>query len=147
MHLPDELGPFSRTLQQTQAWIKDMQSILEEGTTPDRAYTALRAGLHAIRDRIAPGEAMHLAAHMPLPIRGMYFDGYHLHEPHKARRAEDFLDDVARELQRVEGIGPREAFDATLKVLAIHVPEGELEQVRQMFHKELQPFWEEALAN
>ncbi|AKB78938.1 hypothetical protein MSHOH_2455 [Methanosarcina horonobensis HB-1 = JCM 15518] len=42
----------------------------------DRADQALRATLHTLRDRLTIEEIVQLAAQLPLPIKGMYYDGW-----------------------------------------------------------------------
>ncbi|GAB3979343.1 hypothetical protein GCM10029978_074470 [Actinoallomurus acanthiterrae] len=54
--------------------------------TEDRrlAYRVLRAWSHTLRDRLTVEAAAHLAAQLPDPIRGMYYDGWNpSHVPHK----------------------------------------------------------------
>ena len=48
--------------------------------TDDRhlAYVALRATLHALRDRLGPENAVHLAAQLPMLLRGLYYEGWRL---------------------------------------------------------------------
>ncbi len=62
---------FSSTLQKTHIWLKDL---MEELWWDDqhRAYLALRATLHALRDRLTVDEAVHLGAQLPIIIRGFY---------------------------------------------------------------------------
>lgn len=146
MQLPNELTPFSRTLQQTQAWMKDMESALPT-EDPQKAYLAMRASLHALRDRIPTDEAIHLGSQLPLPLLGVYFDGYKAADaPDVTRHEDDFLQRVQAEISPAGELDPKAAIEATLKVLAIHVSEGQLEQVRRMFHKELQGLWPQATA-
>ncbi|MFI5387889.1 MAG: DUF2267 domain-containing protein, partial [Fimbriimonadales bacterium] len=41
-----------------------------------RAYQALRAVLHALRDRVEPDVAAHVAAQLPLLVRGIFYEGW-----------------------------------------------------------------------
>lgn len=146
MQLPHELVPFSSTLQRTQAWMKDMMAALEVDD-PHKAYRAMRASLHAIRDRIPTDEALHLGSQLPLPVLGVYFDGYRAADaPDPTRHERDFLERVRGEIAPAGDLDPRQAVEATLKTLRIHTSEGQFEQVRELFHKELQGLWQEATA-
>ncbi|MFC6476667.1 DUF2267 domain-containing protein [Pseudomonas asuensis] len=60
-----------RTIQQTNLWLDDVATYLD---APDRqtAYHALRAVLTSVRDRIGIDNAAHLAAQLPLMIRGIF---------------------------------------------------------------------------
>ncbi|HLV85292.1 MAG TPA: DUF2267 domain-containing protein [Devosia sp.] len=40
------------------------------------AYSALRATLHVLRDRLQPQSAVHLSAQMPMVVRGLFFEGW-----------------------------------------------------------------------
>ena len=61
------------SIQETNLWLKAVMRRLD---TEDRhlAYVALRAVLQALRDRIGPENAVHLAAQLPTLIRGIYYE-------------------------------------------------------------------------
>lgn len=42
------------------------------------AYNALRAVLHALRDRLPPDVAVHLGAQLPMLVRGIYYEGWYM---------------------------------------------------------------------
>ena len=71
------LPVFDTTVQETNLWLK---AIMEALHTDDRhlAYLALRATLHALRDRLGPENAVHLAAQLPMLLRGLYYEGWRL---------------------------------------------------------------------
>jgi uncharacterized protein (DUF2267 family) len=110
---------------------------LGTGST-DEAYMALRATLHALRDRLVVTEAVQLGAQLPLVLRGVYYDGWQPEKtPHPIRRAEEFLAEVAAQFQW----HPRDAESmvrTTLAVIARHVSGGEMLQVKRSLPKEIQ---------
>ena len=69
------LDAFDTTLQKTAVWLKE---IMAEFGSKDRhlAYLALRATLHALRDRLTVEEAVHLGAQLPMLVRGFYYEGW-----------------------------------------------------------------------
>jgi uncharacterized protein (DUF2267 family) len=88
---------FDRTLQETNVWLKAVAEELQL----DRhdAYIALRAVLHALRDRLSPEVAVHLGAQFPMLLRGLYYEGWHMAgKPTKERHVEEFADHVLKEL-------------------------------------------------
>ena len=91
------LPVFDRTVQETNAWLKDLEQRL--GSSRHHAYAALRATLHALRDRLPPETALHFAAQLPLLLRGVYIEGWSLTDkPTGERTAEAFEDRIAAAL-------------------------------------------------
>jgi uncharacterized protein (DUF2267 family) len=70
---PTCLTLFETTLDVTNAWIDDLLDRLE-WDEPYRAYHALRAVLHALRDRLPVEQAAALAAQLPMLARGFYYE-------------------------------------------------------------------------
>ena len=134
------LEVFDHTLQKTNIWLKE---IMEElGPDRQRAYHALRAVLHSLRDRLTVEEAAHLSAQLPLLVRGIYFEGWHpAGKPNKDRSTDEFLAHVEERLQGVEPINVVNATRAVLKLLQEHVTDSEIAHVRQMTGKALEPLW------
>jgi len=97
---PHEL--FSNTRQETHLWLKD---VLEKRGWEDesKAYLALKATLHALRDHLAMDEATHLGAHLPMLVRGFYDEGWSpAGKPLKERRKAAFLT-LVQECFRIRG--------------------------------------------
>src|SRR6516164_9480388 len=89
------LDVFDKTLQTTHIWLDGIMAKLG----PDRqvAWHVLGAVLHALRDRLQIGLAVHLGAQLPLLVRGLYYDQWHPSEQTlKQRSAEQFLDHISR---------------------------------------------------
>ena len=91
------LAVLDHTVQETNVWLKAVGEQLQL----DRhdAYIALRAVLHALRDRLPPEVAVHLGAQLPMLIRGFYYEGWHMAgKPTKDRHVEEFAEHVIQEL-------------------------------------------------
>jgi uncharacterized protein (DUF2267 family) len=85
---------FDAASQEANLWLK---SIMERLVTDDAhvAYLALRSTLHVLRDRIGPEPAVHLGAQLPMLVRGLYYEGWHMAgTPTRERHVQDFLDHV-----------------------------------------------------
>jgi uncharacterized protein (DUF2267 family) len=65
------VSALDHTVQETNIWLKRIQDEfqLENG---QQAHSALRAVLHALRDRLPPDVAIKLGAQLPILIRGIY---------------------------------------------------------------------------
>src|SRR5271166_430754 len=72
-----QVAALDHTVQQTNVWLKRLG---EELHIDDRhvAYSALRAVLHVLRDRLTAEQAVHLGAQLPLLVRGLYYEGWRL---------------------------------------------------------------------
>ncbi len=64
-----------RTVQTTHEWLSRLthESELQD---EEHAYAVLRATLHGLRDRIGPDVAVHLAAQLPLLLKGTFYEGW-----------------------------------------------------------------------
>jgi len=114
----------------------------EVGPDRQRAYHALRAELHMLRDRLTVEEAAHLSAQLPLLVRGIYFEGWHpAHKPTRERAMEDFLEQVGERLQGIEPMNPETATRAVLEVLERHVDPAEAAHVKHMLPRAVRELW------
>ncbi len=67
------LKAFDTTVEKTNLWLKEIMA--EMGTNDrHRAYLALSAVLHALRDRLPMEEAIQLGAQLPMLIRGLFYE-------------------------------------------------------------------------
>ncbi len=91
------LPVFDHTVQETNAWLKAVAEELQ--LDRHEAYIALRAVLHALRDRLPPEVAVHFGAQLPMLMRGFYYESWRLTgKPTKDRHIDEFADHVLKEL-------------------------------------------------
>ncbi len=136
------LNTFDTTVQKSNIWLKE---IMEELGRDNRhqAYTALRAVLQSLRDRLTIEEAAELGAQLPLLVRGVYYEGWNPSgKPAKDRHREDFLLRVADYFVDADSPEPEQAARAVFKVLSRHVAAGEIEDVKHLLPEELRNLWE-----
>jgi uncharacterized protein (DUF2267 family) len=65
------LEVFDKTVHTTNAWLKEIMEAT--GLDRRRAYRALAAVLHALRDRLTVDEVAQLGAQLPILVRGLYY--------------------------------------------------------------------------
>lgn len=68
---------FDATVDKTNQVLKEIEEVY--GWPKDRrqqSYDAVRAVLHALRDRLPVEEAAQLAAQLPMLLRGVYYEGW-----------------------------------------------------------------------
>jgi uncharacterized protein (DUF2267 family) len=142
---PDAIA---RTVQKTEVWLHEIGHALR--TKDERvAYHALRAVLHAIRDRLSIEDASALGAQLPLLVRGIYYEGWHAHgKPVRLRKAEEFLARVQQNLAQdaeVE-LEARRAIDAVFGVLQAHADPGAVDKLVRNLPPDIQTVFAPSLA-
>jgi uncharacterized protein (DUF2267 family) len=94
------------------------------------AYRALRAVLHALRDRLTVDVAAKLAAQLPTLIRGIYYEDWDpSRTPLPIHNVDAFLDHVAREGRMAGETEASLAVTAVARVLRAHISPGEIDGV------------------
>lgn len=135
------LDVFDRTVQESNLWLKSLAEKLP-GADRHTAYLALRAVLHALRDRIGPDSAVHLGAQFPTLIRGIYYEGWHMHgTPTRERHIAAFLDHVGRELVNFVPSDVELAVRAVFELLWEKIDLGEVTKLIELFPAEMRNLW------
>lgn len=110
------------------------------------AHAALRATLHAVRDRMPVEHAAHFAAGLPTLIRGIYYDGWHPSAARlKASHSEDFALSVRRELHGHDELQNTERVTKTVMRVIDH--RMETQQINHMLEsqpKSVRDLWQAA---
>ena len=118
-----------RSIQSSIQWLNDIQSELK-WPDEERVYSATKAMLHTLRDRMIVDETFELAAQMPLLIKGIFFDGYDPSgKPLEIRSREKFFDTIQERFDKASGLDGETITRAVLKVLYKRVGAGEMDDV------------------
>lgn len=126
------------TLQKTISLLNDI--CVEFGWPEERrfqAYKALRTVLHEIRDRLPITESAHLAAQLPMLVRGLYYEGWKPEEVPRKFHREELLQKVQRDLQFSADGGPERIVDGIIHVLSRHIEPSILKRIEQEFPPDL----------
>lgn len=68
---------FDTTIQKTNELLKEIETAFSwPENRRNQSYAALRAVLHALRDRLPVEETVQLGTQLPMLIRGMYYEGW-----------------------------------------------------------------------
>lgn len=133
---------FDKAMSKTRVWLKEIETELGFDN-PNDAYRALRAVLHAVRDRLPVRESTEFASQLPMLITGMYYNGWTPNDkPVKMRTVDEFLDRVQEQLPK--GMDPMRVTAGIIRVIERHVTAGEMKDVRRNFPEKLSEIWEEA---
>ena len=136
------LGVFDKTQQKTAHWIESVARNMGS-TDMERSYRVLRSVLHAVRDRLPPDDAVHLAAQMPMLVRGFYYEGWHPSStPERYRHKQDFLKHIAHDVPNLDPTQRERAATAVFSVLSHELRGGEADQVRHALPADVRDLWE-----
>ena len=131
---------FEHTIEISNIWLNDLMERLA-WLDKHRAYKALRAVLHALRDRLTVDSAAHLAAQLPMLIRGLYYEGYDPSgKPIPERRKSEFLAHVASQCSD-ESRNDGHVTQAVLHVLGHHISPGEVEKIKAVLPPDIRALW------
>lgn len=119
------VAALDHAIQETNIWLKAVaQQLHFEGH--HEAYNALRAVLHALRDRLPPEIATHLGAQLPMLVRGVYYEGWNIaRKPTKDRSVQEFADHVLEGLPRQFPMDPLTVTRGVFEILWERLDPGE----------------------
>ena len=124
----DKTNHILKHIEQEYGWPKQQRNL---------SYDALRAVLHALRDRLPAQEAAHLAAQLPMLVRGIYYEGWNPSRVPVKMNKEEFLARVRREFPfEIKG-DMEQLTQSVLRALREYITEGEWEDVKSTVPKEL----------
>ena len=117
-----------RSLAQTWHWLAEVDERMN-AQNPKLAMSALQCTLQALCQQFGAEQAARFAEHLPIPLKGVFFEGWQPALPHPATSREEFLARV-RDIHRS---GPdfavEQATKASLEVIAAHIPAANKEEL------------------
>lgn len=135
------LQNLDRSLQKSNTWLRDALIQLD-WTDPHRAYVAIRAVFHALRNRLPLAEVAHLGAQLPTFLRGVYYEGWTpARPPVKNRKKAAFLGEIQDAFKPNTNVDADHVARAIIRVLMYHVSQGEMEQIRNAVPHEIRQLW------
>jgi len=135
------LEVFDRTTQSSVIWVDD---VMRDLNWDDRhkAYRALRSVLHALRDRLPVNDAAHLAAQLPMLIRGLFFEGWQPAKvPIRGRNEKFFLAQIGDDFLFEAETDPRQIATAVFGVIERHITGGQVDQIKRVLPRGIQELW------
>jgi uncharacterized protein (DUF2267 family) len=144
--MSSELPVFATTVQLSDIWVNDVAERLPP-CSRHQAYEALRATLHALRDRLPMTGALGLSAQLPMLLRGAFLEGWQPDNgPSNERTVQAFADKVDSHLPRGFPRAPNEVADAVFKVIAAHVDPSEARKIAAQLPEPLRALWSQSSA-
>ncbi|PBB77813.1 hypothetical protein CK218_28195 [Mesorhizobium sp. WSM3879] len=127
-------------LQTTQNWISDLVWRLRWHDR-ERAFLALIATLHALRDCLGRDEAVYMGAQLPALLRGFYYESWHPGRRAIARNRNSFLDRIHDGVHRDPAVDPEEVARSVLGQLADRLSAAEIEVAKAATPRVLHDLW------
>ena len=136
---------FDSHLESANTWLDELSENLQlPETERPRALHALRAGLHAIRDRLPAAEVFDLGAQLPTLIRGFYYEGWTLgNDPTQIRDREAMIARVKKGLMPDLRLDPVDVLRAVIHLLVEHVSPGEIRDITATLPRKIASLWQD----
>ena len=136
------ISSFESTIHKTNMWLKDVMEELDWDSY-ERAYHALRAVLHALRDRLSTAEVADLAAQLPMLVRGFYYEGWSPSQrTTPIRHKEQFLEQIDQAFRDDMTVDAEEVARAVFRVISKHVSSGEIADITHTLPREIRELWD-----
>ncbi|MBB5575937.1 MULTISPECIES: DUF2267 domain-containing protein [Rhizobium] len=91
---------FPDAARQAEIWVAELAEQLH--CERRQAYEILRLVLHAVRDCISLQESVDFANHLPMLLRGLFYENWHPTEAKPAQTRADLSAEVSRRLKHIE---------------------------------------------
>ena len=135
------VAAIEHTEQITHEWLTELADI-GSFDNEAQAYSAFRAVLHALRDRLTIDQAAHLSDQMPMLVRGLYFESWKPSVvPTPIRNMQEFFEEVQHNLGGNVTIDPPRAVEAVFRLLDSKISAGEIDHVKSQLPGEIQALW------
>ncbi len=131
--------PFEATIHKSNEWLSTIMRRLHWDDRY-RAWAALRAVLHVLRDRLTVDEAASLGAQLPLLIRGAYYEGWSPNgKPERIKHDAEFVRRVSAQMRGYHEVidDMEEVTRVVLDTLTDHVSVGEADHLARVLPKEI----------
>jgi uncharacterized protein (DUF2267 family) len=129
--------PFGEAIGQAHSWVGEVANSLDGDK--GKAYRALKATMHALRDRLTVEAAAHFSAQLPLVIRGIFFEGWDPSKVPDKMHVDQFMERVRREASLDTIEEAEEAARAVVGVMWQHLTPGALDHLGAQLPVDLKP--------
>jgi uncharacterized protein (DUF2267 family) len=124
----DKMNMMLKEIEQEYGWPKERRN---------QSYGALRAVLHALRDRMPIEETAQLGAQLPMIVRGIFYEGWDPTVVPVKMGREEFLERVRLDFPWEVPGGIAHLVQTTLNAVRRYTTEGQWQDVKTGMPKEL----------
>jgi uncharacterized protein (DUF2267 family) len=128
-------------------FVKEVAYELGDADNIDQADRIMTSVLHALRDLLTPEESLHLISQLPMMLKAVYVNGWHLTTKNRIRTMDEFIECLMLKNPRaaVQDFGNDEkAMERTrsvFRVLRNHIAIGEVKDIVSQLPVELTELW------
>ena len=138
---------FEQYAPEANKFVREVAEELGNARDTDHAYRIMRSVFHTVREILSPEESLHFIAQLPLMIKGVYVDSWHIPARHRIRSMAEFLaclreqDKPAAARDFGDDETAKRHVKSVLNVIKRHVATGEIQHMIDQFPIELTELW------
>lgn len=128
-------------------FLKEIASEIGDPENTEQADRIMTSVLHTLRDLLTPEESLHLIAQLPMLLKGIYVNGWHLGTRNRIKSMDDFIEALMLKNPRAaaQDFGADEKAiertKAVFKVLRNRIAVGEVKDIVSQLPPELTELW------
>lgn len=129
------------------AFVREVAQELGNPDDTDHAYRVMKSVFHTVRTVLTPEESLHFISQLPLTIKGVYVDGWHIPAKDRIRSMPEFLQCLRKQNPTSAGRDfgndetAKQHAKCVLNVIKRHVTTGEVQHMIDQFPMELTELW------
>lgn len=128
-------------------FVNEIASELGDPDNTDQADRIMTSVLHTLRDILSPEESLHLISQLPMLMKAIYVNGWHLSTKNRIRSMDEFIECLMLQNPRTaaQDFGndekAKERTREVFRVLRRHISIGEVKDIVDQLPAELTELW------
>jgi uncharacterized protein (DUF2267 family) len=138
---------YEQFAQDAQKFVKEIAHELGNPDNTEQADRIMTSVFHTLRDMLTPEESLHLISQLPMLLKGVYVNGWHLGKKNRIRSKDEFIECLMLQNPRAaaQDFGndekATERSQAVFRILRNHVAIGEIKDIVAQLPSELTELW------
>lgn len=138
---------FEQYSQDAREFVNEIAVELGDPANKAQAERIMTSVLHTVREVLSPEESLHFISQLPMLMKGIYVNGWHLETKNRIRSMTEFTECLKLQSPRTaaQDFGNEEKAEANtravLRVVRRHVATGEIKDIVSQFPPDLADLW------
>jgi uncharacterized protein (DUF2267 family) len=138
---------FDQFIEKANEFLREVAIELGTPDDTDHAYRVMTSVFHTIRETLSTEESLHLISQLPMILKGVYVNGWHIRPKKRIRSLPEFFDTLRKENPRTaaedfgDDVKAKLKTQAVLHVVKNHVAAGEIQDIIDQLPFELAQLW------